>query len=106
MPISCGGSLGRGCCALLRCRRRRGVSASTDVDVRRKSDVLTMPRQCPECGAAAGEPHIQPCSFHQRYEAASGPLVEWLASLPAEYERLKARAAGNHVANVGFDEVA
>jgi DNA-binding winged helix-turn-helix (wHTH) protein len=52
-----------------------------------------MPRACPECGAAGGEPHVQPCSFHRRYEAALDPLIEWLASLPAEYERLKARAA-------------
>jgi hypothetical protein len=53
--------------------------------------MFAMPRECPECGAAAGEPHVQPCSFHQRYAAALGPLVEWLAGLPAEYERLKAR---------------
>ena len=65
-----------------------------------------MPRTCPECGAPGGEPHVQPCSFHQRYEAARGPLVEWLARLPAEYERLKARAAANAAANDGFDEVA
>jgi hypothetical protein len=64
--------------------------------------MFAMPRECPECGAAAGEAHVQACSFHQRYEAARGPLFEWLASLPAEYERLKARAA----ANDRFDEVA
>ena len=65
--------------------------------------MLPMPRGCPECDAAAGEPHLQPCSFHQRYEAAArSPLVEWLASLPAEYERLKARAAADAIANDGF----
>jgi hypothetical protein len=52
--------------------------------------MVAMLRQCPECGAGAGEPHLQPCSFHQRYEAARGPLFEWLAGLPEEYERLKA----------------
>ena len=67
--------------------------------------MFVMPRACPECGAAGGEPHVQPCSFHQRYEAACGPLFAWLASLPAEYERLKALAAANPVANVGFDEM-
>jgi len=65
-----------------------------------------MPRACPECGAAGGEPHVQRCSFHQRYEAARGPLIEWLASLPAEYERLKANAAANAVANDRVDESA
>ena len=55
--------------------------------------MLAMPRSCPECGAAAGEPHVESCSFPKRYEAACGGLSEWLASLPAEYERLKARAA-------------
>ena len=54
--------------------------------------MFVMPRACPDCGAAGGEPHVQPCSFQQRYEAARGPLFEWIASLPAEYERLKARA--------------
>ena len=68
--------------------------------------MLAMPRRCPECGAAGGEPHLQPCSFHQRYEAASGPLVEWLASLPAEYERLKARAAADAVAHERSNEAA
>ncbi len=67
--------------------------------------MFAMPRRCPECGAAGGEPHVQACSFHQRYEAARRPLVEWLASLPAEYERLKALAAANHIPNVGFDDV-
>jgi hypothetical protein len=65
-----------------------------------------MPRQCPECGAAGGEPHAQPCSFQQRYEAAGGPLLEWILSLPAEYERLKTRAAMSAAANHGFDEAA
>ena len=65
-----------------------------------------MPRSCPECGAAGGEPHVQPCLFQQRYEAARGPLFEWLASLSAEYERLKARAAAGAVANDRFDESA
>lgn len=55
--------------------------------------MFLMPRACPECGAAGGEPHAPACSFQQRYEAASGPLIQWLASLPAEYERLKGRAA-------------
>ena len=67
--------------------------------------MIAMPQRCPECGAAGGEPHVQPCSFHQRCKAASSPLVEWLATLPAEYERLKALAAVNQVANVGFDDV-
>ena len=52
-----------------------------------------MPQGCPECGVAADEPHVEPCSFHQRYQATRGPLLEWLAGLPAEYARLKARAA-------------
>ena len=55
--------------------------------------MLAMPRICPECAAAAGESHVESCSFPKRYEAARGGLFEWLASLPAEYERLKARAA-------------
>ena len=54
--------------------------------------MLAASQGCPECGAAAGEPHDL-CSFQRRYEAARGPLIEWLAGLPAEYERLKARAA-------------
>jgi hypothetical protein len=58
--------------------------------------MFATPRGCPECGAAAGQPHLYSCSFYERYEAASrGPLVEWLAALPAEYERLKARAVAN-----------
>jgi hypothetical protein len=61
--------------------------------------MVVMPRSCPECGAAGGQPHVPPCSFHQRYEAACGPLLAWLASLPAEYERLKARAAADAVAH-------
>ena len=66
-----------------------------------------MPRGCPECSAVAGAPHLQSCSFNQRYEAAArSPLVEWLASLPAEYERLKARAAANAVSNDQFNEAA
>ena len=61
------------------------------------------PRKCPECGVAADEPHVHPCSFHERYEAAKrGPLIDWLASLPAHYERLKARV----VANEPFDQAA
>ena len=69
--------------------------------------MLPMSRRCPECGAADGEPHLQPCSFHQRYEAAArSPLVEWLASLPAEYDRLKARAAANALSNDRFNEAA
>jgi hypothetical protein len=63
-----------------------------------------MPLRCPECGAAAGDLHVEPCSFHQRYQAACGPLLEWLANLPAEYERLKARAEADAVANGVFDE--
>jgi len=78
-----------------------------DRNKRREGSVMfVMPRACPECGAAGGKPHVQPCSFHQRYEAARGPLIEWLASLPAEYERLKARAAADAVANDRFDEAA
>ena len=68
--------------------------------------MFVMPRECPACEAAGGEPHVQQCSFHQRYEAASGPLIEWLARLPAEYERLKARAAADAVANDRFNESA
>jgi hypothetical protein len=63
-----------------------------------------MPLRCPECGAPAGEPHVQACAFPQRYQAACGPLALWLASLPAEYERLKARAAAGAVVNGVFDE--
>jgi hypothetical protein len=70
------------------------------------SVMVAMPRQCPECGVAAGERHVQPCSFRQRYEAACGPLFAWLASLPAEYERLKARAAADAVAHEGSNEAA
>jgi len=44
--------------------------------------------------------------FHQRYEAACGPLFAWLASLPAEYERMKARAAADAVAHEGSNEAA
>ncbi len=68
--------------------------------------MFVMPRACPECRATGGEPHVQPCSFHQRYEAARGPLIEWLAGLPAEYERLKARAAAGAVAHDRFDQLA
>jgi len=68
--------------------------------------MFVMPKACPECGAAGGEPHVRQCSFHQRYEAASGPLIEWLASLPAEYERLKAQAAPDAVGNHRLDELA
>ena len=68
--------------------------------------MVTMPRACPECGAAGGEPHVEPCSFQQRYDAARGPLAEWLASLPAEYERLKARAAADADARYGVDGAA
>ena len=68
--------------------------------------MFVLPRACPERGAAGGEPHVQPCSFRQRYEAARGPLIGWLASLPAEYERLKARATADAVANDRFDESA
>jgi hypothetical protein len=60
-----------------------------------------MPRACPECGAAGGEPHAIPCTFDARYRAARGPLFEWLASLPEEYERLKARAAGRAAVDSG-----
>ena len=65
-----------------------------------------MPKACPECNAAGGEPHVQPCSFQQRYEAARGPLLEWLVSLSEVYEQLKARAAANAVADDRFDEAA
>ena len=68
--------------------------------------MVVMPRVCPECGAPCGEPHGQPCSFHQRYEAACSPLATWLASLPAEYERLKARAVADAVAHEGLNGVA
>ena len=51
-----------------------------------------MPSACPECNAAGGEPHVQPCSFQQTHDVAHSPLIEWLVSLPAEYERLKAHA--------------
>jgi len=53
-----------------------------------------MPRTCPECGAAGGERHAQACSFERRIERAGSPLVDWLTSLPAEYERLKSQAGG------------
>ena len=51
-----------------------------------------MPSACPECGVAGGEPHVQPCSFQEKYEAACSPLIEWLMNLHAEYDRLKANA--------------
>jgi hypothetical protein len=54
--------------------------------------MVVMPSTCPECGASGGEPHVQPCSFQETYDAARNPLIEWLVSLPAEYERLKANA--------------
>jgi hypothetical protein len=61
-------------------------------------------RGCPECGAVAGEGHARPCSFQERYEAAArSELVEWLATLPAEYERLKARAEANAMSDDRFD---
>jgi hypothetical protein len=50
-----------------------------------------MPKACPECGVAGGEPHQRSCSFGRRFDAAGTPLVEWLASLPAIYEQLKER---------------
>jgi hypothetical protein len=31
-----------------------------------------MPRACPECGSSGGEPHVQQCSLHSRYEAPAG----------------------------------
>jgi hypothetical protein len=69
--------------------------------------MLSMPGGCPECGATAGDTHVHPCSFQQRYEAAArSGLLEWLASLPAEYERLKARAAANAVDNDGSERTA
>ena len=55
--------------------------------------MTTKPPECLECGAVPGQPHLTACSFHERFVAAGGPVAEWLASLPAEYERLKARAA-------------
>jgi hypothetical protein len=58
--------------------------------------MFAMPRICPECGAVAGKPHVESCSFPKRYEAARGGLFEWLASLPAEYERLKRAAAARN----------
>ena len=58
-----------------------------------KGNVVTvLPSACPECGAAGGEPHVQPCSFQQRYEAGCNTLNEWLMSLHTEYARLKANA--------------
>ena len=54
--------------------------------------MAVMPSACPECGAAGGEPHVQPCSFQQRYEAGCNTVNEWLLSLHAEYARLKANA--------------
>lgn len=68
------------------------------------SGMSAMPLRCPECGAAAGEVHVQPCAFDQRYQAACGPLLKWLAGLPAEYERLKARAAADAVTSRVLDE--
>jgi hypothetical protein len=29
--------------------------------------MFVMPRACPECGAAGGEPHVQPCQ-HAKHE--------------------------------------
>ena len=68
--------------------------------------MVTMPRACPECGVAGGEPHVQPCSFQQRCKAAGGPLLKWLADLPAVYERLKAQAAASAATNDRLDEAA
>ena len=66
--------------------------------------MTTMPRGCPECGATADQPHVEPCSFHDRYQAACGPVAEWLASLPAEYERLKARSRQSAFPAERFDD--
>ena len=41
---------------------------------------------CPECGTAAGEPHVHPCSFHERHEAAARRAL-WVAGRPAGYAR-------------------
>ena len=68
--------------------------------------MVVKPRFCRERGAAGGEPRVQPSSFHQRYEAACGPLFAWLASQPAEYGRLKASAAADAVAHEGSNEAA
>jgi hypothetical protein len=67
-----------------------------EANVSKETIMYAMPQGCPECGTAAGQPHVDACSFHERYEAAArGPLIEWLASLPAEYARLQVRAAAN-----------
>ena len=49
-----------------------------------------MPRACPECGVPVASRTFNRASFDRRYEAAGGPLIEWFASLPAVYDRLKA----------------
>ncbi len=48
---------------------------------------------CPDCGAHSSAPHAHWCSSCRRHEPPHGPLLQWLASLPAEYERLKAHEA-------------
>lgn len=56
-----------------------------------------MPRFCPECGAPGGTPHLDACGFYDRLRAAPNPLIDWLAGLPGEYERLKRLASGDAV---------
>ena len=63
-----------------------------------------MPKACPECGAAGGEPHVQPCSYHQWYEVACGPQGAWHSTLPSKCERLKARAATDAATHEGSNE--
>ena len=74
------------------CRGTQAAAADEVSGLKLEGAIMSlMPRTCPECGAAGGEPHVQSCSFDRRYEAVGSPLIEWLASLPAAYDRLKAR---------------
>jgi hypothetical protein len=60
---------------------------------------------CPDCGAAVGVQHAHWCAQRERHEPPYGPLLEWLAGLPREYERLKAREAARAAARYCPEEV-
>ena len=60
---------------------------------------------CPDCGAGPDVQHAHWCSRGERHEPPYGPLLEWLASLPREYERLKAREAAHVASRQWLEEV-